>query len=71
MPHDRVEGKLWKYALTVVDIGSRFKEAEPLSTKDSGEVALAFEKIFKRGPLKWPKLLQVDPAESSWALFRE
>ena len=47
--------------MTVVDIASRFKEAEPLSSKESAEVASAFQKIYQRGPLKWPQLLQVDP----------
>ena len=62
LPHDRPgKGKkLYKYALTVVDVASRYKEAEPLSSKESGEVAKAFEKIYSR-VLKWPKLLQVDP----------
>ena len=62
LPHDRPgKGKkLYKYALTVVDVASRYKEAEPLSSKESGEVVKAFEKIYSR-LLKWPKLLQVDP----------
>ena len=62
LPHDRPSKgkKLYKYALTVVDVASRYKEAEPLSSKESGEVAKAFEKIYSR-VLKWPKLLQVDP----------
>ena len=62
LPHDRPgKGKkLYKYALTVVDVASRYKEAEPLSSKSSEEVAKAFEKIYSR-VLKWPKLLQVDP----------
>ena len=53
--------KTYKYALTIVDIASRFKEAEPLSSKESAEVASAFQQIYKRGPLKWPQLLKVDP----------
>ena len=65
LPHDtlgRGRGrKTYKYALTVVDVASRFKEAEPLTSKDSTEVAKSFEKIYKRGPLKWPQLFQVDP----------
>ena len=48
-------------ALTVVDVASRYKEAEPLTTKEAKEVAAALERIYSRGPLKWPKLLQVDP----------
>ncbi len=50
------------YALTVVDIASRFKAAEPLTSKEGNEVAKAFEKIYK-GPLKFPNLLQVDPGK--------
>ena len=60
LPHDRVGNKTYKYALTLVDVGSRYKEAEPLTSKDSKEVAKAFEKIYRRH-LKYPKLLQVDP----------
>ena len=62
LPHDRLPRcrKTYKYALTVVDVASRYKEAEPLTSKESAEVATAFSKIYKR-VLKWPKLLQVDP----------
>ena len=64
LPYDTVKvgriNKTYKYALTVVDLGTRYKEAEPLTSKDSTEVAKAFEKIYKRH-LKYPKLLQVDP----------
>ena len=43
-----------------MDVASRYKEAEPLATKESTKVAKAFSNIYKR-VLKWPKLLQVDP----------
>ena len=61
LPHDRRGHKTYKYALTGVDVASRYKEAEPLSTKESAEVATAFFKIYNRSQLKWPKSLQVDP----------
>ena len=61
LPHDRLRRKTYKYVLTVVDVASRYKEAEPLVTKEAKEVAGALERIYKRGPLRWPKLLQVDP----------
>ena len=63
LPHDRLPRgrKTYKYALTVVNVASRYKEAEPLTTKESAEVATAFSTIYKRSRLKWPKLLQVDP----------
>ena len=63
LPHDRLPRgrKTYKYALTVVDVASRYKEAEPLTTKESAEVATAFSTLYKRSRLKWPKLLQVDP----------
>jgi len=61
LPHDTVRRKRYKYALTVVDVASRFKAAEPLATKEAKEVADAMSRIYRRGPLKWPTLLQVDP----------
>ena len=61
LPHDKLRRKTYKYALTVVDIASRYKEAEPLTSKDSNEVAKAFQAIYRRGPLTWPSMLQVDP----------
>ncbi|MEW8315989.1 MAG: DDE-type integrase/transposase/recombinase [Candidatus Thiodiazotropha endolucinida] len=61
LPHDRVGRKTFRYALTVVDVASRYKEAEPLINKTAAEVADSLARIYKRSPLKWPKLLQVDP----------
>ena len=61
LPHDKLRRKTYKYALTVVDIASRYKEAEPLTSKDSNEVARAFQAIYRRSPLTWPSMLQVDP----------
>ena len=60
LPHDTVGNKTYRYALTLVDVGKKYKEAEPLTSKDSKEVAKAFEKIYSRH-LKYPRLLQVDP----------
>ena len=49
LPHDKLpRGKnIFKYALTVVDVASRFKAAEPLTSKDSSEVSKAFRKFIK------------------------
>ena len=53
LPHDKLPRgrKIYKYALTVVDIASRYKKAEPLASKDSDEVAKAFQAIYRRNPL--------------------
>lgn len=59
MAHDNLGRKVFKYALTAIDVGSRYKEAEPLTSKNSDEVARAFQRIYKGGPLKWPKMLPV------------
>ena len=51
LPHDKATTGSWKvsnYALTVVDVVSRFKAAEPLILKDSSEVSRAFQTIYKR-----------------------
>ena len=45
LPHDTVGRKKYKYALTVVDIASRYKDAEPLSDKSSESVAKALANI--------------------------
>ena len=68
VPHDKLlrGRKIFKYALTVVDVARRLKAAEPLTSKDSSAVSKAFQKIYK-GPLKWPKILQVDPGRELWA----
>ena len=63
LPHDKLPRgrKVFKYALTVVDVASRYKEVEPLTSKSSDEVAKAFQTIYKRSLLTWPEMLQVDP----------
>ena len=50
LPHDKLPHgrKIYKYALTVVDVASRYKEAEPLTSKDSGGVAKAFQSIYRQ-----------------------
>ena len=62
LPHDTVGRKTYKYALVVVDIATRNKDAEPLTSKESSLVAKAFEKIYLR-KLKWPSVLMVDPGK--------
>ena len=63
LPHDKLPRgkKVYKYALTVVDVASRYKAAEAITSKESDEVARGFAKIYRHGPLKWPQILQVDP----------
>ena len=53
--------KTFRYALTVVDVASRYKEAEPLTSKTAAEVVDGLARIYKRSLLRWPKLLQIDP----------
>ena len=63
LPHDKLPKgkKIYKYALTVVYVASRYKAAEPLVSKESEEVSRGFARVYRRGSLKWPQLLQVDP----------
>ena len=61
LPPDNVKHRTYKYALTVVDVASRLKDAEPLTDKTATQVMDAFSQIHKRGPLLWPELLQVNP----------
>jgi len=52
LPHDHPprSRKTFKYVLTVIDVASRYKDAEPLTTKEANEVASSLERIYKRGP---------------------
>ena len=45
LPHDKYEKKIYKYALNIVDVASRYKGSYQLTTKNSKEVAQAFECI--------------------------
>lgn len=57
MPNDNG----YKYALVVVDSGSRHIDAEPLKDKESSTVLTAFKEIFKRGYVQRPAYrLEVD-----------
>ena len=60
LPHDTIRNKKFKYALTVIDLASRYKDAEPLTQKSAAAVAVALQKIYSRGPLAYPRLIQVD-----------
>ena len=63
LPHDVIGRKTYRYALVVIDVASRYKDAEALTTKESSEIARCFTKIYSRKPrrLIWPGVLVVDP----------
>ena len=59
-PHDKFKKKTYKYALNIVDVVSRYKGSYQLATKNSIEVAQAFQWIYENTPLTYPKALIVD-----------
>ena len=60
LPHDRFEKKVYKYTLNIVDVVSRYKGSYQLVTKNSKEVAQAFQWIYENTPLTYPKTLIID-----------
>ena len=60
LPHDRYEKKVYKYALNIVDVASRYKGSYQLVTKNSKELAQAFQWIYKNTELNFPKTLIID-----------
>ena len=60
LPYDKIGKKRYKYALTIVDIASRYKDAEPLTERSTNAVAISLSKIYNRGPLTFPRLIQCD-----------
>ena len=59
LPHDKLKKKTYKYALNVVDVASRYKGSYQLTTKNSKEVAQAFQWMYKNTELNFPKTLIV------------
>ena len=60
LPHDEFKKKTYKYTLDIVDVASRYKGSYQLATKNSKEVAQAFQWIYENTPLNYPKTLIVD-----------
>ena len=53
----------YKYALTVIDVASRYKAARALKSKSSEAVAAAFSDIYIKTELKFPQTLMTDPGK--------
>ena len=60
LPHDKFKKKTYKYALNIVDVASKYKGSYQLATKNSKEVAQAFQWIYENTPLTYPKTLIID-----------
>ena len=61
LPHDKFKKKVYKYALNIVDVASRYKGSyQFLSTKNTKEVAQAFQWIYQNTALTYPKTLIID-----------
>ena len=60
LPHDKLKKKTWKYALNIVDVGSQYKGSYQLATKNSKEVAQAFQWMYENTPLIYPKTPIID-----------
>lgn len=63
--------KGYKYALTVVDIASRYKEAEPLKKKTAADTVEAIKCIYNRSPLEYPKEIMSDKGREFMGTFTE
>ena len=60
LPHDKFKNKTYKYVLNIVDAASRYKGSYQLATKNSKEVAQAFQWIYENTSLTYPKTLIID-----------
>ena len=50
----------YRYLLTVIDESTRLFDGEPLKNKTAASIKEAFERIYHRGVLQFPKLLKTD-----------
>ena len=62
LTYNTVRLRTYKYALVVVDVASRYVDAQALTSKESSNVAKAFEKIYSR-KLSFPNTVIVDPGK--------
>ena len=60
LPHDKFKKKTCKYVLNIVDAASRYKGSYQLTTKNSKEVAQAFQWVYENTPLNYPETLIID-----------
>ena len=60
LPHDKYEKKIYKYVLNIVDVASRYKGSYQLTTKNSKEVAQAFQWLYENTLLTYQKTLIID-----------
>ena len=60
----------FKYALVVVDDHSKKCDAVPLRSKDTDAVLKAIIKIYNRGILKYPKVLEIDSGSEFKGSFK-
>ena len=60
LPHDKFKKKVYKYALNIVDVASRYKGSYQLTTKNAKEVAQAFQWIYDNSQLTYPTTLVID-----------
>ena len=67
LPHDKFKKKTYKYALNIVDVASRYKGSYKLTTKNSKEVAQAFQWMYKNTELNFPKTLIVDDGKEFYS----
>ena len=67
LPHDKFKKKTYKYALNIVDVASRYKGSYQLTTKNTKEVAQAFQWIYENTPLNYPKTLIVDDGKEFYS----
>ena len=64
LPHDKYEKKIYKYALNIVDVASRYKGSYQLTAKNSKEVVQAFQWIYGNTLLTYPKTLIITMARN-------
>ena len=62
-----IKKKTYKYALNIVDVASRYKGSYRLTTKNTKEVAQAFQWIYENTPLNYPKTLIVDDGKEFYS----
>ena len=70
LPEDNEKKIPYKYALVVVDVGTRLLDAEPMAGLESKDAVEAITKIYSRKILKKPEILTCDNGTEFKAAFK-
>jgi len=70
LPTDKIRDKKYKLAMVIKDAGTRYVDAEALTSKTTTSTKAALQRIYRRGPLRFPQRVRVDGGTEFRGVFK-